>query len=213
MPWRVATSPVRRDNVERDPVASRDQVELPVLQVRIAVRVRVPVVLDVVGQHPLPVDRVQEQLPAALQGVGDGLQHPHVLVLRLEVAERREHVDDRVELVGERDATHVPVNGLDLDPFTAGTLPRHPQVVLVQVLARDDHATLGQRDGVTPVPAREIQHAVALLQSQRFHDERRFTLRRRLRQPFAVDLRVVFVEELGVPVGANMCHVDTSWAF
>ena len=59
------------------------------------------------------------------------------------------------------------------------------------------------------MPAREVEHPVALLQSESLHGERRFTLRRVLRQPFAVDLRVVLVEELRVPVGGDRRHGGT----
>jgi hypothetical protein len=78
-----------------------------------------PVTLDEVLRQRVQEDardvlRLEDQLAARLQHVVKLLEHGLVLIVR-EVAEAREPVDERVELVSPGELAHVALDVLDLD--------------------------------------------------------------------------------------------------
>ena len=127
----------------------------------------------------------------------------------VEVAEGGEDVDHGVELGVEGQRAHVAADPAHRDAASrrVGTRPREHR--LAQVVARDAEATLGERDGMAAVTAREVEHARAGREPEQGDDALHLGRGGLGREDVAIDLEVVRAEERLEPVGIALVTSPT----
>jgi hypothetical protein len=112
---------------------------------------------------------------------------------RVEVAERGEEVDDRVELAPVSELAHVPVLERDGGMALAGD----GQEPLARVEARDPCAVGGEAAGDPALSAGHVEHPSARLERQQAGDHLRLGVAARVVEDLLVEVHVVVVEHLG----------------
>jgi hypothetical protein len=135
---------------------------------------------------------LEQQAPARTQRPRERREHS-VVCLRIEVAERREPVDDRVELalVGQR--AHVTVVKARLRVPLARELNPALGVVDPDNLA----APPGEPPRDPPFPAGNVEHPHPGLERQQPRHQIRFAVAALRAEQVGVEVEVVVVEQLG----------------
>ncbi len=114
--------------------------------------------------------QLQQEVPTRPQRLVHLVQHPLVLGIALEVAQGRENVDDCIELVYERDLTHVVVDPRDRHSTRLCLGSSAIEEDLTQILAGDLVPPLGKWHGMPSMAAGEVKDAAALRQVEQVDD-------------------------------------------
>src|SRR5579875_2113515 len=147
----------------------------------------------------VPVERVQEEDPPRPEHPPHLPEDAEVLLLRLEVPEGREEVEDGVEPGAEGELPHVAPH-----PPHGGAPPARqrlglPQQHRAEVESRDPIPPEGELDGVASVAAAQVEDVASGRKTPQ-GDKTAHLARRRLRgEPGAVGEEVALVELLRVP--------------
>ena len=145
------------------------------------------------------VSVVEQELPAWLQGACPAREDALVFRVLLEVAKRREQVDDRIELVLERDLAHVRLDEADVGALLCGGVPRLGQEKPVEVEAGHGVAEFRQRSRVARLAAAEVEYGRAGRQGQRVHNKPDLAGRAFLVEHLRPVIQIVLVKELIEP--------------
>jgi hypothetical protein len=103
------------------------------------------------------VVRVDEEASARPQGPRDAAHHLLVLVVGLEVPERREHVDDGVERLLRRQVAHIVADPADGHARLLRSALGHLDVIRRDIQPGDIEAAPREGDAVAPMAAAEIE--------------------------------------------------------
>ena len=147
----------------------------------------------------IAVHQLQQQASTRPQCPVNLVQHQLVLGIALEVAEGGEDVDDRVELVHERDLPHVAVDPVHLHAASHCLSSCSIQEDLTQILAGDSVPSLGEGDGMPSMAAGEVEDMAAWRQGQEFHDALDLTRGAFVREHRAINVEVLLTKEARVP--------------
>src|SRR6476469_7330018 len=105
------------------------------------------------------VDEIEQEQAAGLESLLHLIEDGLILALVLQVAERGPDVDDGVELRLKRDLPHITVDPPDLNALGRCVSSGLLEEDFTQVLPRHPITALGERDGVAPVAAAEVQYS------------------------------------------------------
>src|SRR5665213_2823010 len=110
-----------------------------------------PVILYVVRDGPFPIQHVQEKSSAGLKRLRHRLEYLRIVRFRFQVAERRVHIDDRVEAPLKWNSAHVRRDCLQHDVVGLCGLLRKLKVSGTQVECRDLIAMLCEQYTMPPL--------------------------------------------------------------
>src|SRR5436309_1496304 len=179
-----------------------EQVERGILKDDSAVVPGLPTLRGQPRHEAVAVEQLHEELPPRPERAGDAPQDLTVLFRSVEVSERREHRDRRIEGVAVWEAAHVPLDERRLDAGVARGLARLREERGGEVEARHAIPALRELDRVSTGAARDIEDAAALPEVQDLVD--RLDLGRGLRMDVADE--IIGSEEILVPPFRDLGH-------
>src|SRR2546422_2428588 len=179
-----------------------EQVERGILKDDGAVVPGLPTLRGQPRHEAVAVEQLHQELSPRPERAGNAPQDLTVLCLSVEVSERREHRDRRIEGVAVWEAAHVPLDERRLDAGVARGLARLREQRGGEVEARHAIPALRQLDRVSTGAARDIEDATALPEVEDLVD--RFDLGRGLRMDVAD--QIIGSEEILVPPFRDLGH-------
>src|SRR5256885_9209018 len=179
-----------------------EQVERGILKDDGAVVPGLPTLRGQPRHEAVAVEQLHEELPPRPERAGNAPQDLTVLRRSVEVSERREHRDHRIEGVAVWEAAHVPLDERRLDAGVARGLARLSEERGGEVEARHAIPALRQLDRVSTGAARDIEDATALPEMEDLVD--RLDLGRGLRMDVAD--QIIGSEEILVPPFRDLRH-------
>src|SRR2546427_1536962 len=179
-----------------------EQVERGILKDDGAVVPGLPTLRGQPRHEAVAVEQLHQELSPRPERAGNAPQDLTVLCRSVEVSERREHRDRRIEGVAVWEAAHVPLDERRLDAGVARGLARLREQRGGEVEARHAIPALRQLDRVSTGAARDIEEANALPEVEDLVD--RFDLGRGLRMDVAD--QIIGSEEILVPPFRDLGH-------